>query len=107
MIRNKLVQSVIQPPCQRCAQGLVNSDPLSTGDTIYVKVDKVGTNYNFDEPMLFRRDNIAKKINENDGGDYGRTSDKVAMYSVSRAMIRMDGGSADVMTQAVTTNPYH
>ena len=68
MLQNKLVQSVIQPPCQRCAQGLVNSDPLSTRDTIYVKVDKVGTNYNFDEPMLFRRDNIAKKINENDGG---------------------------------------
>jgi len=69
MLRNKLVQSVIQPPCQRCAQGLVNSDPLSTGDTIYVKVDKVGTNYNFDKPMLLLRDNIARKINEKYGGD--------------------------------------
>ena len=64
MLRNKLVESVIQPPCQRCARGLVNSDPLSTGDTVYVKVDKVGTNYNFDKPMLFLRDNIARKINE-------------------------------------------
>ena len=31
----------------------------------------------------------------------------VAKYSVTRAMIRMDGGSADVMTQAATTNPNH
>jgi hypothetical protein len=68
-----------------------------------VKVDKVGTNYNFDKPILFRRDNIARKINEIYGGDYGRTSDKVAMYSVSRAMIRMDGGSAYVMTLAAAT----
>jgi hypothetical protein len=33
-----------------------------------VKVDKVGTNYTFDKPMLFRRDNIARKINEKCGG---------------------------------------
>ena len=81
MLQNKLVQSVIQPPCQRCAQGLVNSDPLSTRDTIYVKVDKVGTNYNFDEPMLFRRDNIAKKINEHDGGGIMEGPRIAAMYS--------------------------
>ncbi len=69
-----------------------------------MKVDKVGTNYTFDKPMLFRRDNIARKINEKcGGGDYGRTLDKVAMYSVSRAMIRMDGGSTYEMTQAAAT----
>ena len=64
MLHNKLEEEVIQPPCQRCAQGLVNSDPRSTGDTIYVKVDKVGTNYDLDHRLLFRRDNIAPKINE-------------------------------------------
>ena len=104
MLQNKLVQSVIQPPCQRCTQGLVNSDPLSTGDTIYVKVDKVGTNYNFDEPMLFCRDNIAKKINENDGGgDYGRTSDSgnVLVTAADNDSKQMKPGSTTAAVIAV------
>ena len=62
MLSNQLVEVVIQPPCQRYAQGLVNFDPLSTGDTIYVKVDKVGTNDYFDKPMLFRID-VARNRN--------------------------------------------
>ena len=57
----------------------MNFDPLSTEDTIYVKVDKVGTNYYFDEPMLFRM-NVARNRNRDRGsgpmrerrGDLGR-----------------------------------
>ena len=57
----------------------MNFDPLSTEDTIYVKVDKVGTNYYFDEPMLFRM-NVAWNRNRERGsgptrerrGDLGR-----------------------------------
>ncbi len=54
---------VIQPPCQRYAQGLVNSDPLSTRDTIYVKVDKVGTNNYFVNPLLLWSRYCSKKEN--------------------------------------------
>ena len=62
----------------------MNFDPLSTEDTIYVKVDKVGTNYYLHKPKLFQMD-VARNINRDRGS--GPTRDRRGDLGRGRAMI--------------------